>query len=127
MFLIIKGKQIFYKITNMHFIAFVLLTFSYAFAFSKGHDTVPTITPQTSEPVIIQGCIGDCASCHTLTKEEAKRLLSKKFDVKEILKIVVDRGFFKVEYLDSKNRKQLINIMFGKNKAAKEIFFLDDE
>ncbi len=114
------------RISFMRYILFILVSFSYVFAFSKGHDAVPTITTQSSEPVIIQGCIGDCANCHTLTKEEAKQLLSKKFDVKEILKIVIDRGFFKVEYLDSKNRKQLINIMFGKDKAAKEIFFLDE-
>ncbi len=107
-------------------IILVLLTYIYAYGFSKGHDTVPTITPQASEPVIIQGCIGECSSCHTLTEQEAKQLLSKKFDVKEIISIVVDRGFFKVEYLDSKNQKQLINIMFGKDKAAKEIFFLDE-
>ena len=110
----------------IYILSLVLIAFLYAYPFSKGHDSVPIITTQSSEPIIIQGCIGECSSCHTLTKQEAKQLLSKKFDVKEIISIVVDRGFFKVEYLDSKNKKQLINIMFGKDKAAKEIFFLDE-
>ncbi|RMD45698.1 MAG: hypothetical protein D6831_03035 [Aquificota bacterium] len=74
----------------------------------------------------VQGCVGDCASCHQLSKDEAKRILGKKFDVREVLSIYINNGFFEVVYKNSKGKEEKINLFFNKKMATKKIIFLDD-
>jgi len=78
--------------------------------------------------VVIEGCVGECASCHSLYPYEAKEILGKKFDVKEIISIAVKRGYFEVIYKNSKGKEEKINLLFSKDKACKELilhlFFL---
>jgi hypothetical protein len=102
----------------------MLIGFSFAFP-SHQPDMIPSITNPEPEEQIVQGCIGDCASCHSVTKEEAKEILKKKIDIKEIVDIITKRGYFEIKYKDSKERSKKINLFFSKDKACKEIILLD--
>ncbi len=99
-----------------------LLLVSFCFAFPSHGKPSPLIDVKPQ----VQGCIGDCSSCHQITKEEAKRILSKKFDVKEILSIYINNGFFEIYYKNSKGKREKINLFFGKDMATREIIFLDE-
>ncbi len=106
----------------------LILSFTLSFAFpSHQPDFIPGIAEPQPEPQIVQGCIGDCASCHSVSREEAKNILQKKIDVKEILKIITKRGYFEIQYKDSKENIKKINLFFSKDKACKELILLDDE
>ncbi len=99
-----------------------LLFASYSFSFPSHGQPSPLVPVKPQ----VQGCIGDCASCHQITKEEAKEILSKKFDVKEILSIYINNGFFEIIYKNSKGKEEKINLFFGKDMATREIIFLDE-
>lgn len=100
-----------------------LLVVSSSFSFPSHGQPSPLVPVQPQ----VQGCVGDCASCHQITKEEAKKILSKKFDVREILSIYINNGFFEIYYKDSKGKREKINLFFGKDMATREIIFLDDK
>ncbi len=102
-------------------IILVLTKFSYSF---PSHGSPSPLVPV--QPTV-QGCVGDCSSCHQLTREEAKKILGKKFDVKDVLSIYINNGFFEVIYKNSKGKEEKINLFFNKKMATKEIIFLDDE
>ncbi len=109
---------------NVFFVG-IAMFFSFAVGFpSHQPDVIPNIIEP--EPQIVQGCIGDCASCHSVTKEEAKNILSKKIDVKKVLEIITKRGYFEIKYKDSKENIKKINLFFSKDKACKEIILLDE-
>ncbi len=108
------------------FTGLILFTgLSFAFP-SHQPDMIPSITNPEPEPQIVQGCIGDCASCHSVTEEEAKEILQKKIDIKEIVDILTKRGYFEIKYKDSKENIKKINLFFSKDKACEEIILLDE-
>ncbi len=110
----------------IRYIAFAVAFCATAFAFPNHSFESSTNTPLT-QPTVIEGCVGDCASCHSLYPYEAKQILGKKFDVKEIISIAVKRGYFEVIYKDSKGKKEKINLLFSKDKACKELILLGEE
>lgn len=87
-------------------------------------DVIPN--PLNQQPQVIEGCIGDCSSCHSITKEEAKDILCKKLDVKAIVNIITKRGYFEIKYKDSKENIKEINLFFSKDKACEKIILLDE-
>ncbi|NPA58587.1 MAG: hypothetical protein GXN94_04770 [Aquificae bacterium] len=110
------------------FTAFLIVsTFAVGFPANhtgQGADLPLNLEGSQSEQQIL-GCIGDCGACHSLTPVEAKTILERKFDVKEILQIDIKNGYFEVEYENSKGEKEKINLLFSKDKACKEIIHLD--
>ncbi len=105
----------------------LIMSLGFSFAFpSHQPDLIPGIANPEPQPQIVEGCIGDCASCHSVSKDEAKEILKKKIDVKEILKIITKRGYFEIKYKDSKENIKKINLFFSKDKACKEIILLDE-
>ncbi|RMD47344.1 MAG: hypothetical protein D6834_01070 [Aquificota bacterium] len=108
-------KKIIYVFLFLAFIYGISMAFpSHNFENSKGNNNQ-----------VIEGCIGDCSSCHSLLPYEAKQILGKKFDIKEIVSISVERGYFKIIYKDSKGKLEKINLLFSKDKACKELILLD--
>ena len=105
--------------------AYVFLIMSFINSIVYAFPNHIPVIDNTNSGQIIEGCIGDCASCHSLTKDEAKNILSKKFDIKKIIQITVKRGYFQIQYLDSKNNKKLLNLLFSKDKVAPKIIELD--
>ncbi|ACO03771.1 MAG TPA: hypothetical protein DEP48_06915 [Persephonella sp.] len=108
-----------------------LLIFSVAFSFPFQHQkediTVPlNVEGSGSSDVVVEGCIGDCAACHSITPYEAKSILDVKFDVKKILNIDIKRGYFEIIYENSEGKKEKINLFFGKDKACREVILLDE-
>ncbi len=94
----------------------------YAFSFPNH-----ILNSSSSSNQIVEGCIGDCSSCHSLSKEEAKKILEKKFDIKKVVKILVKRGYFQIYYKNSKDKEQIINLLFSKDKVAPKIIELNEE
>ena len=100
-------------------IVFLLFAvFSAAFAFPVDH--------MVGDKQQMLGCIGDCAACHSLTPIEAQAILGQKFDVKKILKIDIKDGFFEIEYENSKGKKEKINLFFSKDKACRDVIYLNE-
>ncbi len=110
------------KLRYIPVVAGSLIFASYSFSFPSHGQPSPLVPVEPQ----VQGCIGDCASCHQITKDEAKKILSKKFDVKEILSIYINNGFFEIIYKNSRGKEEKINLFFNKNMATKEIIFLDE-
>lgn len=106
---------------------FILAVVFYATAFSFPNHSFESSTNNllNTQPTVIEGCIGDCASCHSLYPYEAKQILGKKFDIKEIISITVKRGYFEIIYKNSKEEEEKINLLFSKDKACKELILLD--
>lgn len=96
-----------------------------AFSFPNHSFESSTNNPLNTQPTVIEGCIGDCTSCHSLYPYEAKQILGKKFDIKKIISIAVKRGYFEIIYKNSKGKEEKINLLFSKDKACKELIFLD--
>ncbi|WP_456401000.1 hypothetical protein [Persephonella sp.] len=108
-----------------------LLIFSAALSFPFQHQTGESSSPikldnQTDSATVIEGCIGECAACHSITPYEAKSILDVKFDVKEILNIDIKRGYFEIIYENSEGKKEKINLFFSKDKACREVILLDE-
>lgn len=102
---------------------FTIVAFIYGISLSFPSHNFESATGQNTQ--IIEGCVGDCSSCHSLYPYEAKQILGKKFDVKEIISIAVKRGYFEVIYKNSKGQEERINLLFSKDKACKELILLD--
>ncbi len=106
----------------MRYLVFLIAPL-FAFAFPnhsfEGMGSLPSDKP------VVEGCIGDCASCHSLLPYEAKEILGKKFDIKEVVSIAVKRGYFEIVYKDSKGKEHKINLLFSKDKACKDLILLD--
>ena len=91
---------------------FLVLAFVYGFAVGfPSHNFESSTGGQNTQ--IIEGCIGDCSSCHSLLPYEAKQILGKKFDIKEIISISVERGYFKIIFKNSKGEQEKINLLFS--------------
>lgn len=102
---------------------FLTISFIYGIAVAFPSHNFESSTNQNTQ--VIEGCIGDCSSCHSLLPYEAKQILGKKFDIKEIVSISVERGYFKIIYKNSKGNLEKINLLFSKDKACKELILLE--
>ncbi|WP_457640503.1 hypothetical protein [Persephonella sp.] len=103
------------------------VAFSFPFQHQKGSTNIPlNMDNGEKEKEIIEGCIGDCAACHSIAPYEAKSILEAKFDVRKILNIDIKRGYFEIIYENSKGEKEKINLFFGKDKACREVILLDE-
>jgi len=60
--------------------------------------------------------MGNCMECHSLTKQEAKTILSK-VGCSKILSLKPSKvpGLWQVEFLDNKGKKRNVFINFGKD------------
>ncbi|RMA93122.1 hypothetical protein [Hydrogenothermus marinus] len=104
---------------------YIVLSFALVYGFVFAFPMHNFETKNNSQAQVIEGCIGDCSSCHSLLPYEAKQILGKKFDVKKIISISVERGYFKIIYENSKGKKEKINLLFSKDKACKDLILLD--
>jgi len=110
----------------MKYKLFVAGVFASAFTFAFPNHNFESSSPSSlNKPVVIEGCVGDCASCHSLYPYEAKEILSKKFNVKDIISIAVKRGYFEIIYKTEEGREEKINLLFSKDKACRELILLD--
>ncbi len=81
------------------------------FAFDKNHTGDNIFQPSETF-----ACMGNCMECHSLTKQEAKTILSR-VGCSKILSLKPSKvpGLWQVEFLDNKGKKRNVFINFGKD------------